>query len=215
MAGRWTTAVLASLLALPVAPALPRSLPPRDECLAIEGYFAFRQELEAIVKARDAKRLLAITADDLSWSFGGGYGKAEFAAEWKLDGDGAKSEIWAEFDKMLPLGCGIDESRVVFPYLFAADVSDQPENLAIMLVLGNGINLRAEPKAASASLARLSWELVQSVEGEVPGDWTKVKTAAGKSGWVRSDYLRSDIDYRAGFERREGKWVLTYFIAGD
>jgi hypothetical protein len=37
----------------------------------------------------------------------------------------------------------------------------------------------------------------------------------GRSGFVRREHVRSVIDYRATFEKVDGKWLMTTFLAGD
>jgi hypothetical protein len=48
-----------------------------------------------------------------------------------------------------------------------------------------------------------------------PGDWLSVHLADGSTGYIDERYVRSPISYRAYFERMDGRWVLTMFIAGD
>lgn len=203
------------VIAMVAMPTSAKTLPPRDECLHIEGYFQLRQQLESIVAARDAKRLLALAVEDLRWSFGDSNGKASFAAKWKLTGNGKASPIWKEFDRMLPLGCGVQGGGFAFPHLFTVDVSNEGDVFSLNLVLGHDINLRAAPSSSSPQLTKLSWELVEVIARNSDKTWSKVKIKDGRVGWIRSDYLRSSVDYRAGFERRNGAWRLALFVAGD
>ena len=46
-------------------------------------------------------------------------------------------------------------------------------------------------------------------------DWIKVKLSDGQSGYVAQEFIRSPIAYRAAFAKEEGRWLMTYFIAGD
>ena len=32
---------------------------------------------------------------------------------------------------------------------------------------------------------------------------------------VKEEFIRSSVDYRAGFEKKRGKWIMTFFLAGD
>jgi hypothetical protein len=48
-----------------------------------------------------------------------------------------------------------------------------------------------------------------------PNDWLEVKDAKGAHGFVMQQEVRSPIDYRAYFEKRRGKWLMTSFLAGD
>jgi hypothetical protein len=45
--------------------------------------------------------------------------------------------------------------------------------------------------------------------------WEPVRTSRARTGWVFGHYLRSLIDYRAGFVRRRGQWWLRALVAGD
>ncbi len=202
---------------LPVAVfAVPlKTIPPRDECLSLDGYFEFRQSLESIVKRRDAKALTALVDPKIEWSFGGDAGATSFVKNWKLS-QGAASPIWKEFDAILPLGCGRQEGGIVaFPHNFTVDWGTGDAGAGYALVTGEGVNLRAGPGTNTASKGKLDWEVV-SYEGDAaPAEWRKVKTSGGQIGYVKSTYLRDALAHRAGFQRKNGKWVMTFFIAGD
>lgn len=199
---------LALLLAAHAAAA---TMPPKDECLARDGYFEFRHEFEAIVARRDATALIALVAPDIKWNFGGEPDtRAAFARQWKLE-TGKASPIWPEFERMLRLGCAPEGAGVSFPYM----VSHAPEEGEFWLVTGNAVNLRAGANPASASRASLSWELVTLVPEGYGEEWSSIRTADGKAGFVKSSFLRNFLDYRAGFEMRAGVWEMTYFVAGD
>ena len=45
--------------------------------------------------------------------------------------------------------------------------------------------------------------------------WYKIETLGGKKGFVSAEFVRSPIDYRACFEKKNGKWKMTAFVAGD
>ena len=70
---------------------------------------------------------------------------------------------------------------------------------------------------------RLSYNVVK-VEDDPVGEvgeerkkpeWRKVRTLGGLSGFVKTEFVRSPIDYRAGFEKKRGVWKMVAFIAGD
>jgi hypothetical protein len=192
-----------------------KTFPPRDECLSIDGYFELRQKFEDIIKRRDAKALLAMVSPAISWSFGDDSGgKDAFAKQWKLE-TGKASPIWAELDQIVRLGCfnqGTDNPTM--PHFFGQDTGAQsPGGMA--LVLGPAVNMRAQPTTASASLRKINWEAVTTLEQSDDSKWTKVKDAEGKTGYIRNDYLRGDLDYRIGFERKDKGWVISFFVAGD
>jgi Bacterial SH3 domain len=205
-------AIMAVTASAHAAPA--KVIPPKDECLAIDGYFDLRQNFEGIVKRRDAKALSAMIAPTISWSFGGEGGKDAFLKSWKME-TGKASPIWAELDQIVRLGCfsqGPDNPTM--PHFFGQDTGAASPGGAA-LVLGPAVNLRAQPTTASASLRKINWEVVTTLEVSADELWTKVTTADGKTGYIRNDYLRGDLDYRIGFERKDKGWVVSFFIAGD
>jgi hypothetical protein len=209
----------ANVYAAPVKPktasAAAASLryPPRDECLAIDGYFELRQNLEGIIKRRDKKALLAMASENIKWSFGGDGGKLAFETEWKLNE--AKSPIWAELDKIIRLGCAAEDKYVTMPHFFAQEIPGAQGVGSAALVLGPEVKLRTGPSTSTAIKAVMNWDVVELGEKDPSGAWTAVKTTDGKNGYIRNDYLRNQIDYRIGFERTAKGWQIAYFIAGD
>ncbi len=209
-------ALLSATVAGNAAMAAPaKQYPPRDECLSVDGYFDMRQKFEDIVKRRDAKAFLAMASPAISWSFGGEEGKDAFSKSWKLD-SGKASPIWVELDKIVRLGCvSQGEGAVAMPHLFGQDPGTGDAGADRALVLGPAVNVRAQPSTASASLRKINWEVVTLQDGSTDPKWSKVQMADGKTGFIRKDYLRSMLDYRVGFERKEKGWVIAFFIAGD
>jgi hypothetical protein len=45
--------------------------------------------------------------------------------------------------------------------------------------------------------------------------WLMVETLGGKKGYVKAEFVRSPVSYRAGFNKVNGKWKLRLFLAGD
>ena len=71
-------------------------------------------------------------------------------------------------------------------------------------------------------VATLSYDIVKFADqsarpaGEaVPDGWVKIIMPAGHEGFVSSRYVRSPIDYRIAFIKKDGKWSITHFVAGD
>lgn len=91
------------------------------------------------------------------------------------------------------------------------------------IVFGNNVNLRAEPNTKAQTVAQLSYNIIKvdydnsvadtTKEGEYL--WLKIETLGGKKGFVNAQFVRSPIDYRACFEKRGGKWKMSFFLAGD
>ncbi len=86
------------------------------------------------------------------------------------------------------------------------------------MIFGNNVNFRAKPEM-NATVCRQSFLIILSKVTETIKDkkepekdaWYKIKTLGGKTGFVKAEFVRSPIDYRAGFEKRNGKWKMMYF----
>ena len=81
------------------------------------------------------------------------------------------------------------------------------------------MNLRKEGRADAEVVGKLSHNVVK-IEGDIGNDgktpeWRRVTTLGGLTGYVHRDFVRSSVDYRAGFEKKRGRWVMTFFLAGD
>lgn len=205
--------LLLALLLAGAAPDLARRLPPVDACAADASFAEFRSALLEAVERRDAAHVLAIVADDISVDFGGGEGRAYFADAWNLE-EPATSELWHELGEALRLGCAVDETGGYWsPSLFLASEIDDP--FATFLVVRPGATLHTAADAESEALATLEWDLVEGIEWQEGDAWWRVRLADGREGFVRRGDLRSPVDYRAGFQRIDGRWRMIAFIAGD
>jgi hypothetical protein len=214
---RLTVIALAACIIATSAHAAPaKKYYPKDECLHLDGYFEFRQQFEDIVKKRNSAGLQKLIAPNIEWNYGGEPAtKTAFAENWKL-AKGAGSPIWAELDNILPLGCGMSGDGIAFPHIFTVDLTLDKNPEADTLVIHQDVNLRAAPSSSAASKAKISWEMVTLAEDKIVDDgWSPVTAADGKTGFIKSSYLRNMLDYRAGFQKREGKWVMNFFVAGD
>ena len=207
--------LLLSILLSAAAPeaATVRRLPPVDRCAADASFAAFRSELIESVERRDADRMLAIVADDISVDFGGGAGRDYFAQTWNLDRP-QTSELWRELAEALRLGCDSDgEGGYWAPALFLAEEVVDP--FETVLAIRPGTILRARPDEASEAVETLEWDLLDAVDWEDSEGWWKVRMADGREGWLRRSDLRLPVDFRAGFQRIDGRWRMIAFIAGD
>ena len=67
----------------------------------------------------------------------------------------------------------------------------------------------------------LSFDIVKVVvdtpneNSAVKRQWLTIELGDGQKGFIAKEYIRSPIDYRAIFEKKNGKWLMTAFIAGD
>jgi SH3-like domain-containing protein len=211
---------LISIIFLALAvPAHTATLPPKDECANIAGFAPVRSALQSAVKNRDAAAFLKLTSPTISWSFGNEDDTREgFAKQYDLnDPKKAKaSPMWAELDELLKLGCSMEDNMIALPHMFWR-MPTNPKGPMEILVTGTKVNLRAAPNLKSKIVASLSWEVVDEVGPDPRGalGWRQVKTAKGKRGYIREDFIRDRYDYRMIFSKVDGAWVITAFAAGD
>lgn len=197
-----------------------------DEAPKDASFLAFRTKLIAAAERKDLKYVLSIMDPKINLSFGGHEGVKDFRKLWKKD-----SDFWAEFIPVIKNGGSFNEyeeelTAFSAPYVFT-DMPEMLDQFEHFVVFGSDVNLREKPDLNSRVIAKLSYNVVK-VDPEAavkrktgPGehdwkiDWQKVTTLGGQTGWMKAEFVRSPIDYRAGFEKKRGKWVMTFFIAGD
>lgn len=200
-----------------------RYVKPIDEAGEDPSFAAFRKELIEAVERKDRKFILSILDPSIKASFGGHDGESGFVELWDFNSEDTK--FWKEFGVVIRNGgkwFREDGKRVMFtaPYSFDA-FPDDLDAFEHMVVFGERVNLRDKPSLNSKVITQLSYNVVKveestlNGEGWVKGDWYRVKTLGGKSGWISGDYVRSPIDHRAGFQKKNGQWKMVFFVAGD
>lgn len=123
---------------------------------------------------------------------------------------------------MLALG-GSSQAEGAFaaPYVYCRwpEAIDAFQHVA---VLGTDVRVRAEPRVGSSVLAALSFDIVRlSSTGRsrlTPAqakEWIAVELRGGRTGYISSRYVRSSIAHRALFNKVNGRWRMTAFVAGD
>lgn len=196
---------------------------PVDEAEKNPSFLTFRTKLIDAVKKRDVKFVLGIVDKNIKNGFGGDDGIANFKKQWKIYN--RNSELWKELGIVLNNGGVFDkENSNTFyaPYLFSVFPEDI-DAFEYQAIFGNNVNLRAKPDINSPIVASLSYNVVKtdwekSIKSKTnPNEalWLKIETLGGKKGYVKPEFVRSSIDYRAGFEKIRGKWTMTFFLAGD
>ena len=185
---------------------------PQDDCRDVAGAEAFRAQLAAAIKSRDADRLAALAAPDVKLDFGGGSGTAELRARLVRD-----EVLWDELTDLMALGCGVNEQGgITIPWYAAQDFGDAVDPGMAMLVTGEGVPLRADTQGSGPDVETVSWDIVTLVGGLEPNArFQNVKTRDGTVGYIASDKLRSLLDYRLIASSRDGKWSFTSLVAGD
>ncbi|HYN25146.1 MAG TPA: SH3 domain-containing protein [Pyrinomonadaceae bacterium] len=200
-----------------------RKLYPVDEGAKDASFKAFRKNLIQAVKERHTPFILAILHPKIHLSFGGHSGVKDFVELWKPNS--TDSALWNELSTILSLGGTFSKSegkRVFWaPYTFSIFPGDL-DAYEYASIVGENVRVRSQPNTTAGIVTILSYDIVKATfvtsdnnrEDDIPG-WVKVIVPDGRNGYVASRYVRSPIDYRLGFERIRGKWLITAFIGGD
>jgi hypothetical protein len=229
--------ILFFLVLAGVAAGQERYLKPVDEAKSDPTFLAFREKLIAAAERKDLKFVMSILDPKVELSFGGDSGIRGFRELWTGKNEAG---FWKEFLPVIKNGgkyhAGSKQETAKFtaPYvfeLFPEDL-DQFEHAAI---IGMDVNLREKPNRNASVVGKLSYNIVKidpdeldtPDEGLTPAEqaytgkqrelffWVRVTTFGGQTGYVKDAYVRRPVDYRAGFEKKRGRWVMTFFIAGD
>ena len=216
-------AVVVAILAACVMSAIAqeRFIKPVDDAKLDASFLAFRTKLIAAAEHRDANYILSIVDPKIKNGFGGDDGIANFKREWKLTSKNSK--FWKEFLTVIKNGGAFGEWRTTFtaPYTFSS-WPDDVDGFEYHVIFGNNVNLRKSPDMNAEVITKLSYNVVEiqpetvpkSGKSEYPG-WWLVKTRGGLEGYVKREFVRSHIDYRAGFTKKKGVWKMDFFLAGD
>jgi hypothetical protein len=186
----------------PVAPAVngPKLLPV-DEGERDPEFAAYRKQLLDAVRRRDVEAVVALADPKIRTDFGGGGGSDDFRTTLAREG------VWEDLETALSLGgTFLSEDAFWTPYVYSK-WPDGEDAFQALVVIGENVPLR---DAAGNTIATLSHDIVQRT-----GTEGQVKTADGKVGSVDPEKLWSPVGYRAGFNKVDGKWRMTGFVAGD
>lgn len=199
-----------------------RFLRPVDEAKTDPAFLAFRDKLVAAAERKDAKYVLSIVDPKIQNGFGDRNGIAWFRRDWKLER--ADSEFWPKLLFVIKNGgsfWGEGDKRMnsfAAPYIYSTWPADL-DAFEYFAIVGTDVKLRKAPGRGAEVVGKLSHNLVD-IEGDIGNDgkvpeWRRVTTLGGLTGYVHRDFVRSSIDYRAGFEKKRRRWVMTFFLAGD
>jgi hypothetical protein len=195
-----------------------------DEGKTDASFSAFREKTLAAAKRRDAEYILSIIDRNIKNGFGDDDGFENFKKTWSINS--RKSDFWTEFIIVLSHGGTFEKKSRIKTFQAPYTFTGFPEDLDAFdyhAVFGNNVNLRSKPETTAPVVANLSYNVVKvdfenSVKDKNNADnysWLKIETLGGKKGFVKAEYVRSPIDYRAIFEKKNGSWKMTAFLAGD
>lgn len=205
---------------------VPKKLLPVDEAAQDPSFLEFRTALRQAINRRDAQFLIGVLDKDIKLSFGGDWGVQRVIEMWNPYSP--QSTIWKELGDVLRLGGTFGYGhypRDTFwaPYVFG--LSGQLDNFWDAVIVGNNVQVHAQPSSSSPVIAALSYDVVKlgpydpnpvtEKIGEFSYPWKRVRLADQRTGYVYGRYVRSPLDYRAAFNKIDGAWKLTAFVKGD
>ena len=173
-------------------------------------------QLEKAAATRDVAGLIALMSDDVRFSFGSGVGREGFKQHW-ASAPQERLRLWEEVGEAIKLGCAkaVDGQGREYRAMPAIFVTGDGLDGFSTWVARPGAVLRAKPSAGAKAKMRLpAWTVLEEVEHD-GGDWIVARTPKGSRGFVSTAQARSLLDYRIVFGRRDGRWRITAFVAGD
>jgi hypothetical protein len=199
----------------PESAAQAAKLYPIDEAAHEPEFFSFRARLLQAAQARDTTFLYAALSPRILNSFGGDGGIDEFKSKWRPAE--ANSPLWPTLTEILSLGGAFHgDSLFTAPYT-SSRFPPGLDSFEHVTITGAGVRVRQEPHDGSPVMTTLSFDVVlgPAEQSDERTGWFAVRLSDGRTGWVAAKYVRSPIDYRAGFARRDGRWVIRSLVAGD
>lgn len=215
-----SSALAAPFAAVAAAEASARRAPPVDQAPRDPALVRVRAAILEAAKARDFKRLTLHLDPRIKLDYGGGSGAAEFGRRLAKE-----PSLWAELVWVLDHGGRFERDGSYWaPYTFTSDAEGLDAFEAGIIVAEN-VPARAEPRADAPILATLRRQAIKVTDwrnsDKAPRpfynrrDWVKIELPGKRAAWIEGRFVRSVVDFRAGFVRVRGVWKMNAFIAGD
>ena len=206
--------LLLLIAATQASPVEPIRVPVTDECGSDASFAEYRKHLVEAVSNKDVAALQPLVAPGVMVSFGTGEdGWSAFLQEWGLDQPHA-SGLWTELGQILGLGCGDYEGIKYMPMNFA-EFGEEDASFPPYWAVQEGAAFRGQPSGTAPVVMLLDHHLLYEIDNVAPDGWLHARLSDGRAGYVERSAVRNAIDYRATFELRDGKWLMTSFLAGD
>ena len=192
------------------AAATRRKIVPGDEASKDPAFLVFRNELEAVVKAKDEKALFARFVEP------------SLAASLREEG---LESFWREIADILRLGVarkpdGSFEGPSFISKL-PRDVLNEGHGSYYLVIVDSNVAVHEKPDPKSKVLETLSYDIVrkQRLDSSVTKPdaqgyvWRAIRTSLGQSGYVYSRFARDPCDPMATFGPYQPKqpWILMSF----
>ncbi len=202
---------------------------PADESSSEPSLQKFWNSLATAVEKRNVEFFKTRVDKNIKCGFGGEDGRANFFKIWKLNENPMKSELWQVLAGMIREGGAFDSPQ---RDSFVAPVSwakwpDKLDGTRYLAVVGEDVNVRAEPNVNAAVVGALTNEIV-SAAGEyveptrtatqIGGEtwpWYHVRLPDGRTGYVWGKFVRFQMGYRMAIRRTGSEWRIGFLLQGD
>jgi hypothetical protein len=209
------------LLLVPVCSFAQTKFPPKDDSSKSPQLQAFVNELKEIIRNKDSQKLLTRVHPKIKFDFDEGFGIEKFKAEWKPEDK--NSVLWVIMNKIVGLGgVLVTDSKdpfyaFVFPYVNVVELQDGDDYFNTLFVTGKAVQVREKPDLNSKVVGQLTYDVITyDYEKSQMKNWYFIQTKDKKiSGYVRSDFVYSPVDYRMFLSNEKGKWMISCLVAGD
>lgn len=198
----------------PDAPA-PVRLYPIDDRQRRDDFRRYTLKLEKAVTGRDARALRKLVDPEvIAGPKDSDKGWLVFVRRWHPEA--SDSPLWTVLTELLDIGFEQMHPQIFVSPYYAWKFPRDRDPRRHLVVVRDVVPVRAEPSRDSAQVATVAFEVVERLGEASPGtfdsgafDWVKIKTAAGKEGYVASQSVRSPITPRAQFALKDGSWKLV------
>jgi hypothetical protein len=216
--------VLLSFLAMTACSSPLRSQEPRlvavDEGASDLSWANFRAKLLTALEKRDRKFILGVIHPKVRNGSDAPPGIEEFRKQWEFDSD--DGVFWRQLPATLSVGSAWfqrsnKERELCAPYLLAKWPREVDPGAYGAIATGEAL-VKAAPAWESATVARLSYQIVRVTDWEVPDidpkfqqKWVRIRLLKEGTGYVPEEHIRSPIEHTACFVRAGNSWRLTVF----
>ena len=184
------------------------------------SWAAFRAKLLTALEKRDRKFVLGVIDPKVRNGSDAPPGIAEFRRQWEFDSnDGV---FWRQLPSSLSVGSAWfqrsnKERELCAPYVLAKWPRDVDPGV-YGAISTNEAFVKAGPAWESATITKLSYQIVRVTDWEVPDidpkfpqKWVRIRLLKEGNGYVPEEHIRSPIEHTACFVKAGKSWRLTVF----
>jgi hypothetical protein len=191
-----------------------------DEAARDRSWAMFRARLLTALEKRDRDFILGVIDPKVRNGSDAPVGIAEFRKQWEFDSD--NGVFWRQLPSSLSVGSAWfqrskKERELCAPYVLAKWPRDVDPSV-YGAISTNEAFVKAAPAWESATITKLSYQIVRVTDWEVPDidpkfqqKWVRIRLLKEGTGYVPEEHIRSPIEHTACFVRAGKSWRLTVF----